>query len=291
MTVEIGDRLASLRKAHGYSQEELADKIGVSRQAVSKWERTESSPDTDNLIALANLYGVSLDELVGISAGVDTSYASEKKSDDEVFDALEDLEDLKDDDDDNGEDDDSTIVLDLDGLDDAIKNKIKTEAKKSAKNRHVRGDRIGDTVAGITAVLAMIAYLVLGFTTNRGWAIGWTLFILIPVFGSLAEAIVVRDAEDFAFPILIAFTYLFGGMHWGLWHPYWIEFALIPIYYIIVELIKKAMGKNDDDDDYDDDGHIVKLKNKDGKVVISKDKDHVSVDVPGIKIDVENLKK
>ena len=38
--------------------------LGVSRQAVSKWERSESSPDTDNLIALAALYGVSLDELL-----------------------------------------------------------------------------------------------------------------------------------------------------------------------------------------------------------------------------------
>lgn len=46
------------------SQEELASRIGVSRQAVSKWERAEASPDTDNLILLADIYGVSLDELL-----------------------------------------------------------------------------------------------------------------------------------------------------------------------------------------------------------------------------------
>ena len=61
MNIEIANRLQKLRKENGYSQEELADKLGISRQAVSKWERAESSPDTDNLIVLARLYNVSLD--------------------------------------------------------------------------------------------------------------------------------------------------------------------------------------------------------------------------------------
>ena len=64
MEMEIAKRLATLRRAHGLSQEELAARLGVSRQAVSKWERAESSPDTANLIALARLYAISLDELL-----------------------------------------------------------------------------------------------------------------------------------------------------------------------------------------------------------------------------------
>lgn len=64
MDLKTAEKLARLRKEHGYSQEELAEKLGVSRQAVSKWERGESSPDTDNLIALAVLYGISLDEML-----------------------------------------------------------------------------------------------------------------------------------------------------------------------------------------------------------------------------------
>ncbi len=64
MDITTANRLYELRKQHGYSQDELADKLNVSRQAISKWERSESSPDTDNLIALARLYGVSLDELL-----------------------------------------------------------------------------------------------------------------------------------------------------------------------------------------------------------------------------------
>jgi transcriptional regulator with XRE-family HTH domain len=64
MNIEVANRLQELRKKNGYSQEELAAKLGVSRQAVSKWERSESSPDTDNLICLAQLYEISLDELL-----------------------------------------------------------------------------------------------------------------------------------------------------------------------------------------------------------------------------------
>ena len=75
MDITTANRLYELRKQHGYSQDELADKLNVSRQAISKWERSESSPDTDNLIALARLYGVSLDELLNYtpaSASADT---------------------------------------------------------------------------------------------------------------------------------------------------------------------------------------------------------------------------
>lgn len=64
MNIEIANRLVQLRKQKNLSQEELAAKLGISRQAVSKWERAESSPDTDNLILLARLYGVSLDDLL-----------------------------------------------------------------------------------------------------------------------------------------------------------------------------------------------------------------------------------
>ena len=70
MNLEIANRLQKLRKEKGYSQEQLAEALGISRQAVSKWERAESSPDTDNLICLAKLYGVSLDELLSTDESV-----------------------------------------------------------------------------------------------------------------------------------------------------------------------------------------------------------------------------
>ncbi|MEA5018921.1 MAG: helix-turn-helix transcriptional regulator [Gordonibacter sp.] len=80
MNVEIAQRLAARRKQAGLSQEALAEQLGVSRQAVSKWERSESSPDTDNLIALAQLYGLSLDELL---------YVEDELRDDVAFEAAD----------------------------------------------------------------------------------------------------------------------------------------------------------------------------------------------------------
>lgn len=71
MNIEIANRLIELRKKSGLSQEQLAEKLGLSRQAVSKWERAEASPDTDNLICLAKIYNVSLDELLNSDQSVE----------------------------------------------------------------------------------------------------------------------------------------------------------------------------------------------------------------------------
>ena len=71
MNIEIANRLINLRKQSGLSQEELAAKLGLSRQAVSKWDRAEASPDTDNLICLAKIYGVSLDDLLNTEQPVE----------------------------------------------------------------------------------------------------------------------------------------------------------------------------------------------------------------------------
>jgi len=60
----ISMNLQTLRKRHGLSQEEVAGRIGVSRQAVAKWESGDTTPDLTNAMALAQLYDVSLDDLV-----------------------------------------------------------------------------------------------------------------------------------------------------------------------------------------------------------------------------------
>lgn len=88
MDLAMAQRLVDRRKAAGLSQEALAAQLGVSRQAVSKWERSESSPDTDNLIALAALYGVSLDELLYGEAASDAN-GSEDGSTETVDEAKE----------------------------------------------------------------------------------------------------------------------------------------------------------------------------------------------------------
>ena len=63
--MKLEEKLTALRKEKGLSQLELAEALGVSRQAVSRWEVGASAPGTENLLALSRLYGVPLDELVG----------------------------------------------------------------------------------------------------------------------------------------------------------------------------------------------------------------------------------
>ena len=62
--MNIGERIQALRKARGLSQEELATQIGVSRQAVSKWEAGQSQPDLDKVLALSDFFGVTTDYLL-----------------------------------------------------------------------------------------------------------------------------------------------------------------------------------------------------------------------------------
>lgn len=62
--MDFNNRLYQLRKQKGLSQEELANRLNVSRQTVSKWEVGDSTPDMEKLIAISDLFDVSLDKLV-----------------------------------------------------------------------------------------------------------------------------------------------------------------------------------------------------------------------------------
>lgn len=62
--MELKDKLQLLRKQNGYSQEQLADKLGIARQTLSKWENGQAVPELGNLISLSNLYGITIDRIV-----------------------------------------------------------------------------------------------------------------------------------------------------------------------------------------------------------------------------------
>lgn len=62
--MNIADRIQYLRKQKGLSQEELADKVGVSRQAVSKWESEQSTPDVEKIIIMSDLFEVTTDYIL-----------------------------------------------------------------------------------------------------------------------------------------------------------------------------------------------------------------------------------
>ena len=76
--MEFHNKLYNLRKQKGLSQEELANRLNVSRQTISKWEVGDSTPEMEKLIAISDLFGISLDELVMDKAPVKTEEVSAK---------------------------------------------------------------------------------------------------------------------------------------------------------------------------------------------------------------------
>lgn len=79
--MKFQEKLEALRKSKGMSQEKLAEKIGISRQAVAKWEVGQSYPEVDNLIMLSDLFGVSIDKLVKDYGDDGCSYEEGKQQD------------------------------------------------------------------------------------------------------------------------------------------------------------------------------------------------------------------
>ena len=63
--MKFSEKLLSLRKQKGLSQEDLADKLNVTRQTVSKWELDQTVPDMNKLVEISKLFEISLDELTG----------------------------------------------------------------------------------------------------------------------------------------------------------------------------------------------------------------------------------
>ncbi|MBO4927688.1 MAG: helix-turn-helix transcriptional regulator [Clostridiales bacterium] len=79
--MSIADRILMLRKSKGMSQEQLAEAVGVSRQAVSKWESEQASPDPEKIIALSEIFGVTTDYLLkGIEPEEEAEIKPEEKT-------------------------------------------------------------------------------------------------------------------------------------------------------------------------------------------------------------------
>ena len=251
MTIEIADRLIKLRKKYGYSQEELADKLGLSRQAVSKWERAEASPDTDNLICLAKIYGVSLDELLATDEDVDT-IVEEQVKDKEEPDAKE-----------EAFSDDRVVINDKgvflkskNGSSVTIDDKGIHCVNKDGTVIHRKQDPVMAIIGafeGLLFTLAVVAYILLGALMGL-WYNAWVVFFIPEILASLARAIRKKNAQHFnmAFVSLFAFFFVcmvYPGLDANLWHPMWAVFFAIPVYHTSVEAIHKLIGKEDDDDE------------------------------------------
>ena len=143
MDVKVASRLVMLRAKYGFSQEELAEKIGVSRQAVSKWERAESSPDTDNLIALAKIYDLTIDDML---------YSEDNNADDK-----------------NKLKEEKYNAKYYSKYDDTDKLKVHDKQEKSKW-------------AGFPyPIIATIIYFIIGYLWDA-WHPGWLIFLTIPIW-------------------------------------------------------------------------------------------------------------
>lgn len=83
--MKFNEKLISLRKAEGLSQEELGAELGVSRQTISKWESGQSYPDFQRLVLLGDYFGLMLDELV---RDIDVQEVREKNKSEEKIDSI-----------------------------------------------------------------------------------------------------------------------------------------------------------------------------------------------------------
>ena len=235
MTIEIADRLIKLRKEKGYSQEELADKLGLSRQAVSKWERAEASPDTDNLICLAKLYGISLDELLSTDEDIETIVKEQVKREDEPKEKVH-IED----------DEGNVVIVNNDGV--ICKDKNGHVVKKG-RPKLDKFLRITNIVEGGLGILAFIVFILLG-TLAHVWFWAWVVFFVPEIACSLVRAIHKKNAAEFNMPFLAVFVFFFvcmafPGLDANLWHPMWLVFFTIPLFYITVSMIKNIMKKEE----------------------------------------------
>lgn len=213
MTIELANKLTKLRKEHGYTQEELASKLNVSRQAVSKWERGEASPDTDNLIELAKLYDISLDELL---------LTDSKEKENEEEEKPEEVET------------------------DNVTNDFDRKESKSFSEFHLAVPLFAGILSSVLFVLITVLYLTFGFLygsyqNNLVWKCGWVAYLLIPITDSILECVYSKKISDLngAMILLTVLAYLLVGLLTNIWHPTWVMFLFIPSFCAISSGVDK----------------------------------------------------
>ncbi|MEY8561695.1 helix-turn-helix transcriptional regulator [Eggerthellaceae bacterium 3-80] len=279
MNFEIANRLAARRRNAGLSQEALADKIGVSRQAVSKWERSESSPDTDNLIALAALYNVSLDEL--LYGDVVESEASVEPE--EVV--AEVIDDANEADQNSHANHADSVHVSWDGVHvvDGKGGQVHVSWKDGV---HVEDGRKGDNVRvnadGVTIndkhfdswqeahtyyhfdknekkknpvasawlsfpfpLVVIVGYLIWGIAAN-GWGVGLFLFFLIPAYYIIGGTLRTKKLMPLfcgLYPLAATAWFCYMAFMQNAPHPAWAIFLTIPVVEVLVVWVAKRFKR------------------------------------------------
>ncbi|HKL73170.1 MAG TPA: helix-turn-helix domain-containing protein [Candidatus Onthovivens sp.] len=250
MTIELALRLIEFRKKSGLSQDELATKLNVSRQSISKWESGESSPNIDYLISLSKIYGVTLDDLINPEKSVDECYQGEREDSKKK---KKDRVDISP----NGifiDNEDEHVHISLDGIDlENLKDRVHFGEKgedseviydnitgKIIKKRpHIKN--ISSIINLTCLIMALVAYLAVSFTVDGGWGVYWILFICALIPAEIVECFYYKKSSKFPITYIAISTYLFLGMLQGMWHPTWIILLAIPLYYLFSNLVNSII--------------------------------------------------
>lgn len=257
MNIEIANRLVAFRKKNNLSQEALAEKLGISRQAVSKWERAESSPDTDNLILLAKIYQVSLDELLSTEEEIleHTSQKSTSASESTIeettrqnFTGIH----LK--------SDDGEIYIGRDGIyaadgqkNDNVHEKDTAHVvidgeKYTFKEAHKKwGYKHHRSASFPIIMVSIIIFLSIGIFYHI-WHPTWLIFLLVPLTRGIKTAWQRKNWSLLPYPMIVTTLYLILGFSYNIWHPAWILFLTIPLYYSLIHYFqhkKETVNKSD----------------------------------------------
>ena len=245
MNIEIANRLVNLRKSNGLSQEALAEKLGISRQAVSKWERAEASPDTDNIIMLARLYGVSLDELLrtedeipvpepeqaqeekeegdgsGMRVAVPDEAGNRKDGNENPLDPqdikdikdIQDIQDIQDKKEQESQEDQAPeyVHVGLGGV--HVRDKDGSEVHVGWDGIHVDDRKMEDEVH-----IDKNGVYVNGERYDKEW---------------------LANHGNFPLTVIITALYLAMGFIFDAWHPAWLLFFLVPLWHSFVEAVRK----------------------------------------------------
>ena len=199
----LGEKLKELRIKENLSQEDLAIKLNVSRQAVSKREQNLSLPDTNNLILIAKIFHVTLDELVNYNDNLNTNSEVKENKEKEI-------------------------------------SEEKIEEQEEKEYEDFEESPLFAILSSLIFIASFLVFILVGVYENGGWNYSWIALLFIPIFLSLIESVKRKRISAFLFPVLIVAIYMILGLVYGLWHPYWFIFLFIPLFYIIAEAFDRA---------------------------------------------------
>lgn len=205
MDIMTANRLQQLRKENGYTQEVLAEKLGISRQSVSKWERAESSPEIDNLMALSKIYGITIDELL------DTS-------------------------------NDKVVIKNVNKKEKDFKGKMKSLLSK-ANDFGIYPETARKLLVFPFPIIIAFLYVLLSLIFKI-WHPLWIIFMSIPIYYRFAIACKANNKKLFVLfwpvPEMIVTLFLIIGISTGFWGYASLLFIIIPLFYWVV-LVSKNM--------------------------------------------------